>query len=48
MPDMDASPPGSKKKSFSQIVILTVQDDMDYIRRAMLAGAPISGRPHDR
>ena len=42
MPDMDgitATNSIRREVPYTQIVILTVQDDVDYIRRAMLAGA---------
>ena len=42
MPDMDGITATTNIKRmvpFSQVVILTVQDDVDYIRRAMMAGA---------
>jgi len=42
MPDMDgitATENVKKIVPFSQVIILTVRDDVDYIRRAMMAGA---------
>ena len=42
MPDMDgiaATAAIKKAVPFTQIIILTVQDDMDYMREAMMAGA---------
>ncbi len=42
MPDMDgitATESVKKIVPFSQVIILTVRDDIDYIRRAMMAGA---------
>ncbi|MBN2548392.1 MAG: response regulator [Anaerolineales bacterium] len=42
MPDMDgiaATAAIKKVVPFTQIIILTVQDDMDYMREAMMAGA---------
>lgn len=42
MPDMDGitATTGVKKAvPFTQVIILTVQDDVDYMRKAMLAGA---------
>src|SRR3972149_5095035 len=42
MPDVDGSPPLEtirRDLPFSQIVILSVQGDPNYMRRAMLAGA---------
>ncbi len=42
MPDMDGITATANIKKlipFSQVIILTVEDDVDYIRRAMMAGA---------
>jgi len=42
MPDMDGITTTANIKKmipFSQVIILTVEDDVDYIRRAMMAGA---------